>query len=70
MKTLVSLALGAVMLFGAATMGLQSGSAGARTRQDQNKAQKMKTVTPRKSTRHHRRHKHHKRHRRNHKLSY
>src|SRR5690349_12680474 len=36
MKTLVSLALGAAMLFGAATLGLHSGSAGARTRHDKN----------------------------------
>jgi len=36
MKTLVSLALGTAMLFGAATLGLHSGSASARTRHDRN----------------------------------
>lgn len=34
MKTLVSLMLGAVMLFGAATLGLQSASASAKDRHD------------------------------------
>jgi hypothetical protein len=59
MKTLVSLLLGGVMLFGAATLGLQSGSASAKDKHDQN------------WYRHH--HRHHRRHRHNHrvnKLSY
>jgi len=36
MKTLVSLALGAVMLFGGAALGLHSGSASARSHHDRN----------------------------------
>jgi len=59
MKTLVSLLLGGVMLFGAATLGLQSGSASARDKHDKN------------WYRHH--HRHHRHHRHNHrvnKLSY
>jgi hypothetical protein len=36
MKTLVSLLLGAVVLFGAATVGLQSASANAKDRHDKN----------------------------------
>ncbi|HET8782614.1 MAG TPA: hypothetical protein VFM63_09360 [Pyrinomonadaceae bacterium] len=59
MKTLVSLALGAAMLFGAATLGLQSGSASAREHHDRNWYAK-----------HHKHHHHkHHRHHRN-KLSY
>jgi len=58
MKKLVSFALGAVVLFGAATFGLQSATANAKDRHDQN------------YWRHHRRHhKHHKHWQRNH-LSY
>ncbi len=59
MKTLVSLLLGGVMLFGAATLGLQSGSASAKDKHDKN------------WYRHH--HRHHRHHRHNHrvnKLSY
>jgi hypothetical protein len=56
MKTLVSLALGAAMLFGAATLGLHSGSASARTRHDRNWYA------------HHHHHKHH--HHHHNKLSY
>jgi hypothetical protein len=51
MKTLVSFLLGVVMLFGAATLGLQSGSASAKERHDKKYWRK-----------HHRRH--HRRHRR------
>ena len=47
MKTLVSFVLGTAMLFGAATFGLQSGTANARDRHDKN------------YWRHHRHHKHH-----------
>ena len=54
MKTVVSFLLGAVMLFGAATLGLQSATASAKDRHDRN------------YWRHHR---HHHRHHRNH-LSY
>ena len=60
MKTLVSFLLGGVMLFGAATLGLQSGSASAADKHDKN------------YWRHH--HKHHHKHRRHdhrvNKLSY
>jgi hypothetical protein len=56
MKTLVSSLLGLVVLFGAATFGLQSGSASAAAKHDK------------KYYKHHRHHRHH-RHRRN-KLSY
>jgi hypothetical protein len=56
MKTVVSFLLGAVMLFGAATLGLQSATANAKDRHDQ------------KYWRHHRHHRHY-RHRKNH-LSY
>ena len=56
MKTVVSFLLGAVVLFGAATFGLQSASANAKDRHDAN------------YWRHHRHHRHH-RHRGNH-LSY
>lgn len=55
MKKLVSLVLGSAMLFGAATLGLPSGTASARDRHDRNQ-------------RHHRHH-HHRHYRRNH-LSY
>jgi hypothetical protein len=57
MKTLVSLALGAAMLFSAATLGLHSGSASARTRHDRNWY-----------AHHHHHHSHH--HHRHNKLSY
>lgn len=58
MKKLVSFALGAVVLFGAATLGLQSATASAKDRHDKN------------YWRHHRRHhKHHKHWQKNH-LSY
>jgi hypothetical protein len=60
MKTLVSFLLGAVMLFGAATLGLQSGSASAKDKHDKNWYKQ-----------HH--HRHHRRHKHNHrvnKLSY
>ena len=64
MKTLVSFLLGAVMLFGAATLGLQSGSASAASAMDKHDQNH--------SRRHHRRH--HRRHRRHqhrmNKLSY
>jgi len=56
MKTVVSFLLGAVMLFGAATLGLQSGTANAKDKHDKN------------YWKHHRHHRHH-RHRTNH-LSY
>ena len=59
MKILVSFLLGAVMLFGAATLGLQSGSVSAKERHDKN------------WYKHH--HRHHRRHKHNHrvnKLSY
>jgi len=56
MKTLVSFLLGGVMLFGAATLGLQSGSASAKDRHDQNYWR-----------RHHRRH--HRRHRHDHRIN-
>src|SRR5262249_10068554 len=60
MKTLVSFLLGTAMLFGAATFGLQSGSANARDRHDRKwRNERM---------RHHRHHRH-RRHYRN-KLSY
>jgi hypothetical protein len=55
MKTLVSIALGAAMLFGAATMGLQSGTASAHVRTQHSKH-------------HHHHHKHHPHHKN--KLSY
>ncbi len=57
MKTVVSFVLGAVMLFGAATLGLQSASVSAKDKHDKN------------YWRHHRRHRRHRRHRTNH-LSY
>ena len=58
MKKLVSFALGAVMLFGAATFGLQSATANAKDKHDKNYWKHH----------HHRHHKHH-RHYKNH-LSY
>ena len=57
MKTVVSFLLGAVMLFGAATLGLQSATANAKDKHDKNYWKHH----------HHRHHKHH--HRKNH-LSY
>jgi hypothetical protein len=63
MKTLVSFLLGAVMLFGAATLGLQSGSASAR-----DKDKHDKNYWRHHHRRHHRRHNRHN-HRVN-KLSY
>lgn len=57
MKTVVSFVLGAVMLFGAATLGLPSGSASAKDKHDKN------------YWKHHRHHRRHHRHRKNH-LSY
>jgi len=55
MKTVVSVVLGAVMLFGASTLGLPSGSASAKDKHDKN------------YWRHHRRHhRHHRGHRKNH----
>jgi hypothetical protein len=57
MKTVVSFLLGAVMLFGAATLGLQSASANDKDKHDKN------------YWRHHRHHRRHHRHRKNH-LSY
>jgi len=54
MKTVVSFLLGAVMLFGAGTLGLQSATANARDKHDQN------------YRRHHRHHRRHHRHRKNH----
>jgi hypothetical protein len=59
MKTVVSFVLGAVMLFGAATLGLPSGSAGAKDKDKHDKNY----------WRHHRHHRKHHRHRKNH-LSY
>jgi hypothetical protein len=56
MKTAVSFLLGAVMLFGAATLGLQSGSASAKDKHDKE------------YWRHHHKHHHHKHHKN--KLSY
>ena len=61
MKTVVSFLLGAVMLFGAATLGLQSGSASANDKHDKNYWRNH-------HKRHHRRHRRHE-HRTN-KLSY
>ena len=58
MKRLVSVVLGAAVLFGAATLGLQSGSASAREQHDKNYWKH-----------HHHHHKHHKHHYKNH-LSY
>jgi hypothetical protein len=58
MKTVVSFVLGAVMLFGAATLGLQSASVSAKDKHDKNYWKHHQ----------HRRHRHHK-HRKNH-LSY
>ncbi|HXS01151.1 MAG TPA: hypothetical protein VN724_11320 [Pyrinomonadaceae bacterium] len=58
MKKLVSFALGAVVLFGAATFGLQSATANAKDKHDKNYWKHH----------HHRHHKHH-RHYKNH-LSY
>jgi hypothetical protein len=55
MKRLVSFLLGSALLFGAATLGLQSGTASARDKHDKN------------YWRHHR---HHHRHHRHNKLSY
>jgi Ni/Co efflux regulator RcnB len=73
MKRLVSFLLGAALLFGAATLGLQSGSANARDRQDKPattiKQQEKNKVMRTSKTRHHR-HRKHRRHRRHHKLSY
>ena len=57
MKTVVSFLLGAVMLLGAATLGLPSASANAKDKHDKN------------YWRHHRHHRRHQRHRKNH-LSY
>ena len=55
MKKLVSFLLGAVMLFGAATLGLQSGSASARDKHDKNYKQD-KNYWRGHHRRHHRRH--------------
>ena len=60
MKTLVSLLLGAVMLFGAATLGLQSASASANEHHDKNWRKHH----------HHRHHHHHGHNQRVNKLSY
>jgi hypothetical protein len=60
MKTLVSFLLGAVMLFGAATLGLQSASANAKDRHDKNWSKRH----------HHRRHRRHRHNHRVNKLSY
>jgi hypothetical protein len=51
MKTVVSFLLGAVMLFGAATLGLQSATANAKDKHDKN------------YWKHHHQHRHHKHHR-------
>lgn len=59
MKTLVSFLLGGVMLFGAATLGLQSGSASAKDKHDKNWYRQ-----------HHRHHRHHRHNHRVNKLSY
>jgi len=61
MKTLVSFLLGAVMLFGAATLGLQSASASAKDRHDKNYWRKHH---------HHRHHRHYRHNHRVNKLSY
>ncbi|HEX5601374.1 MAG TPA: hypothetical protein VFX63_02450 [Pyrinomonadaceae bacterium] len=58
MKTVVSFLLGAVMLFGAAALGLQSATANAKDKHDKNYWKH-----------HHHHHKHHKHHYKNH-LSY
>ena len=58
MKTVVSFLLGAVMLFGAATLGLQSATANAKDKHDKEYWKH-----------HHHHHKHHKHHYKNH-LSY
>ena len=60
MKTLVSLLLGAVMLFGAATLGLQSASASAKDDHHDKNWRKH----------HHHRHHRHGQHHRVNKLSY
>ena len=66
MKTLVSFLLGAVMLFGAATLGLQSGSASAK-----DKAKDKERHDKNYWRAHHRRHHRHRRHdHRVNKLSY
>lgn len=57
MKKLVSFVLGAVVLFGAATFGLQSATANAGDKHDKN------------YSKHHHKHHRHQRHRKNH-LSY
>jgi len=59
MKTVVSFVLGAVMLFGAATLGLQSGSVSAQNKQDKNYKHDKNY---RRHHHHHRHHKHHKNH--------
>jgi hypothetical protein len=58
MKTLVSFLLGAVMLFGAATLGLQSGSASAKDKDRHNKNYWRKHHHHRQHRRHYRRHDH------------
>jgi Ni/Co efflux regulator RcnB len=63
MKKLVSFALGAALLFGAATLGLQSGSANAQDTQNKNTATHKMTHKMSKNMRKHHR-KHHRRHRR------
>jgi len=55
MKTVVSFVLGAVMLFGAATLGLQSASVSAKDRHD-------KDYWKHHHHRHHRHHRHYKNH--------
>jgi Spy/CpxP family protein refolding chaperone len=57
MKKLFSLLLGGFLLFGAATLGLQSGTASAAVRHDKNR-------------KHHHKHHHHHHHNRKNKLSY
>jgi hypothetical protein len=66
MKTLVSFLLGGVMLFGAATLGLQSASVSAQNKDDKN--YKHDKHYRKHHRRHHRRHRRHE-HRMN-KLSY
>jgi Spy/CpxP family protein refolding chaperone len=58
MKKLFSLLLGGFLLFGAATLGLQSGTASAAVRHDKNRKH------------HHKHHHHHHHHNRKNKLSY
>jgi hypothetical protein len=69
MKRLISFLLGAVLLLGAATFGLQAGVAKASQRDDNARQRRDKDHWNNKKMRHHR-HRHHRRYRRLSKLSY